>query len=114
MSRDERLYLQDILAACEKILRYSSGMDVRRIEEDEKTFDAVLRNLQVIGEAVKRLSEETRARYPQTDWRRIAGMRDVVTHGYFGIDPDVVASVVADRIPQLRDQIATILGGKAE
>ena len=80
MSRDWRFYVDDMVQACEKIARYVSGMDKAAFLGDEKTYDAVLRNLEVIGEAAKQLPESIRNRHPSTEWRKIGGFRDVVAH----------------------------------
>jgi uncharacterized protein with HEPN domain len=101
VSRDWRLYWDDIIAACEKVLRYTDGMDRESFLEDEKTFDAVLRNLEVIGEAAKNLPPEARQLASEIEWRKIAGFRDFLAHAYFGVDPDIVWSVVQDKIPEL-------------
>ncbi len=80
MSRDVRLYLDDIRASCEKILRYSQGMDFEQFVSDEKAFDAIVRNLEIIGEAAKHIPPEMRRRYPDVEWAKIAGLRDMVVH----------------------------------
>ena len=86
MSRDWRLYWRDILSFCERVDRYTSGMDLATFEADDRTYDAVLRNLELIGEAAKQLPPEARGLAPQIEWRKIAGMRDMLAHAYFGID----------------------------
>jgi uncharacterized protein with HEPN domain len=80
MSRDESMYLGDIQESCEKILRFAKGMTYKEFIHDDLHFDAVLRNLEIIGEAVKNISEETRQNYPQIKWRKITGFRDIVAH----------------------------------
>jgi uncharacterized protein with HEPN domain len=90
VSRDYRLYLNDIRAAAEKVLRYTQGVDLARFVDDEKTFDAVVRNLEIIDEAAKHVPAEVQARYPEVEWRNIAGLRDIVAHEYFGIDEDIL------------------------
>jgi uncharacterized protein with HEPN domain len=84
-----QLYLDDIREACERIMRYSQGLDLNQFVQDEKTFDAVVRNLEVIGEAAKHIPPEVRARYPDVEWNKLAGLRDIVAHKYFGLDEDI-------------------------
>jgi len=103
------LFLEDILESCAKILRYTEGMDVARFTADEKTRDAVVRNLTVIGEAVKNLPADIRQRYPEVEWRKIAGLRDIVVHEYFGVDADILWDIVKNRIPALLEKIENIL-----
>jgi uncharacterized protein with HEPN domain len=109
MSRDYRLYLDDIQSSTEKILRYTQGLDFGSFTNDAKTFDAVVLNLQIIGEAVKNIPDSIKAKYPQVDWRRIAGLRDVIAHGYFGLNEHLLWDLVQNRIPQLSEQIREIL-----
>ena len=86
LSRDWQLYQSDMRAAAGKVVRYTAGMDRLAFAKDELTRDAVLRNLEIIGEAAKYVPPDARARLADVDWRRIAGFRDVVAHAYFGID----------------------------
>lgn len=101
MSRDPELYLDDIEASCEKVQRYTAGMDRAAFLADERTYDAVVRNLEIIGEAAKRVSDELRHRMPGIEWRRIAGLRDILAHAYFGIDNEVLWDIVHNKVPQL-------------
>lgn len=112
MSRDELLYLEDIVECCEKVLRYTSGMTYKDFVYDDLHFDAVLRNLEIIGEAVKHIPEETRGKYPHVKWRKIAGFRDIVAHNYFGVSDEIVWDVVENIIPVLLEQTKDILKGK--
>ena len=82
-SRDVRLYLRDILECSHKVLRYTRGLSRESFMADEKTYDAVLRNLEIIGEAARQVHMEVRPCYPEVDWRGISGLRDVLAHGYF-------------------------------
>ena len=107
--RDEGLYLADISGAIDRILRYTaSGREASF--GDPLTQDAVVRNLEVMGEAVKGLSATSRAAHPQVPWKKIAGMRDRVIHGYFQVDLDIVWEVVEKELPTLRQQLTAILG----
>jgi len=76
---------------------------------DDKTFDAVMRNLQIIGEAVKQFPMEIRERYPKVAWKKIAGLRDIVTHEYFGIDDDIIWDVVHKKVPELKSEVEAIV-----
>jgi uncharacterized protein with HEPN domain len=82
VSRDVRLYLEDIVGACQKIVRFTQGMTKETFVADERTYDAVLRNLEVLGEAAKRVPEATRQQIPEVPWRAVAGFRDFVAHVY--------------------------------
>jgi uncharacterized protein with HEPN domain len=108
--KDDRLYLGHILEAVNRLLAYGKeGEEVFR--RDLKTQDAVIRNLQVIGEAVKKVSAEMRAAHPEIPWRDTAGMRDRVVHDYFGISLDIVWDVVQNHVPPLREKLARLLNG---
>ena len=109
MSRDEVMFLKDILLSCEKILNYTEDLTLEKLIEDEKTYDAVVRNLEIIGEAAKHISEQTRKKMPEIPWRNVAGLRDFITHVYFGIDNDILWDVVRNKIPQLQDEINNLL-----
>jgi uncharacterized protein with HEPN domain len=112
MSRDLRLYLDDIRESCEKIVRYSQGLGFDQFVKDEKTFDAIVRNLEIIGEAAKHIPTEIRARYPNVEWSKIAGLRDIAAHEYFGLDEDILWDVIQNRIPVLLGQIRQILAAE--
>ncbi|MBL8090865.1 MAG: DUF86 domain-containing protein [Anaerolineales bacterium] len=109
MSRDESLYLEDIIECCEKVLRFTKGMTFKQFVHDEVHFDAVLRNLGIVGEAVKHIPESTREKYPNVNWKKIAGFRDVVVHNYFGVSDEIVWDIVENMVPPLLEQAKKIL-----
>jgi uncharacterized protein with HEPN domain len=111
MSRDLRLYLTDILIAGEKILRYTEGMNFENFVADDRTFDAVIRNLQVIGEAVKNVPDDVREINPEIEWRKIAGLRDILAHAYFQIEDEIIWDVVQNKVPLLLGVVSQLLEG---
>jgi uncharacterized protein with HEPN domain len=110
MSRDYDVYLDDILGAIEKIAAFTAGLSLDQFAEDAKTLDAVVRNLEIIGEAAKNIPEQTRSKSAQIEWRKLAGLRDILIHRYFAIDVHIIWDVVQNRLPLLRKQVEEILG----
>jgi len=108
--RDHRLFLADMLEAIEKIERYTHGLSREDLWQDDLVADAVVRNLEVIGEAARHVPEALRAAHPEIDWRRVVGLRNVVVHEYFAIDLDVVWVVIKKHLPQLKRVVRTMLG----
>lgn len=100
--RDHRLFIQDILLAIERIESFVAGMDYESFVADDKTLSAVVRKLEIIGEAVKQLPESFTSIYPVIPWKQIAGMRDKLIHFYFGVDPLLVWQTVRNRLPELK------------
>lgn len=94
MSRSWRLFLEDIIEAADWGLRYSEGKELPTFSADEMAYDAVLRNLKVIGEAGKAVRAEVRQAHPEVDWKGMAGLRDVLAHAYFGLDNETLGDVV--------------------
>lgn len=107
--KDDRLYLRHILQAIDRIEAYTAaGPDAFR--NDLKTQDAVIWNLQIVGEASKKIAAETRSGSPEVPWQDIAGMRDRIVHHYFGISLEIVWDVVANHLPVLRASVQRLLG----
>jgi len=109
MSRDWTFYLEDIAEAAEKILAYSEQVDYAGFSRKAMVYDAVVRNLEVIGEASKKLPDQVLAEMPEIEWRKVIGLRDVIAHGYFGLNVDVLWDVVQNRIPALRTAVTRVL-----
>lgn len=109
MKRDSRLYLDDILDAIDKIAAFTKGMSFEQFQQDEKTIEAVVRKLEIIGEAAKNVPSEIRGRQPEVPWKEMAAMRDKLSHAYFGVRLDVVWSTINTRLPQLKPMIGAIL-----
>jgi uncharacterized protein with HEPN domain len=106
--RSDRAWLLDVVDAMDRIERYLPAARAL-FDGDERTQVWMVHQLQVIGEACGRLSDEFRARHPEVPWRAITGMRHHLVHGYFDLDPDIVWVAVTDRIPELKDQILAAL-----
>ena len=109
MARDYRVYLEDIVGAIGKIRCYAAGKALERKPKDERTYDAVIRNLEIIGEAVKNLPEPVRKAHPEVEWRKIAGLRDILAHAYFAVDDGIVLDVVKNKLPKLEADARAIL-----
>jgi hypothetical protein len=86
----------------EKIARYVIGMDLNSFQQDDRTIDAVVRNLEIIGEAANRLPESFKLQYAEIPWRKIVGLRNRIVHEYFGVDVDIVWSILQSDLPALR------------
>lgn len=106
--KDDLVYLRHIGDAAADIANYTSGGEEDFFSE-KMIQDAVIRNLEIIGEAVKNISQETRDNNPDIPWKQIAGLRDVLIHQYFGVDLDTVWLVVKNRLPLLVERIQLLL-----
>jgi uncharacterized protein with HEPN domain len=107
--RSEKLYLTDIVEAADAIQRFVADVEQDDFLHDELYQSAVLQKLTIIGEAAARLSNEFKSRYPEIEWRKIVGFRNIVVHTYFAVDYSIVWVAATQDAPDLRDQIALIL-----
>lgn len=109
MSRRElKLYIEDINQAITKIDEYTKDILYVNFEEDTKTIDAVVRNLEIIGEAAKNLSPNLKEKYPEIPWAEIIGMRNKIIHEYFGIDTEILWQTIRDDLPKLKILVSKI------
>jgi uncharacterized protein with HEPN domain len=107
--RDHLDYLQDILSMIDKVEQFTADLSLEEFEENEMVHFAVIRAIEVMGEAAKHLPPEVRRKYPEVPWNRMAGMRDRIIHGYFGVDLHIVWETATRSIPTLRPRISAIL-----
>lgn len=101
MPRDFRLYLDDMLEAIGRIQEYTADMDEAAFARDSKTQDAVVRNLEVIGEAARNLPDQMKAGAPEIDWRKIVGLRNILIHEYFGISTPILWDIIQNKLGTL-------------
>lgn len=109
MHRSYLHFLEDIREATGKIREYTEGMTYHEFLKDKKTQDAVIRNFEIIGEATKNLPDDLKERYPAIEWRQVAGFRDIIAHGYFRIDYEVLWGIVTERLPGFGKEMTKIL-----
>ena len=108
---DPRLYLIHILESIELVESYVEGADLASFSEDQEKQDAVVRRIEIMGEAVKNLPADLRTARPDVPWTQIAGMRDKVIHDYMGVDYELVWTVATEMLGSLREQVQEILDG---
>ena len=108
-NKDDLVYLKHIADAILKIDEYTDKVDSLMFFKNTLIQDGVIRQIEIIGEATKNLSAPLRDKYPQVPWQDIAGMRDKLIHGYFGVDIDTVWNTIKKDIPDLKEKIATII-----
>lgn len=108
-TRRNKDFLGDIKEAMELVDLYIKGLTYKKFGQDRKTQDAVVRNLEIIGESTKNISLDLRKKYPQVPWKKLAGLRDKLIHFYFGIDYKIVWRIARKELPQISKQIDEII-----
>lgn len=108
MIRKQSLYLEDIKAAIESIIRFTDGMTFHDFINDDRTFSAVIRKIEIIGEAAKNIKTEIVSANPQIPWSILARMRDKLIHGYFGVDADIIWKTVQNDLPEILPYISEL------
>lgn len=106
---DWKFRLEDMVESIDLIEEYVKNMDRNSWSQDRKTIDAVIRNLEVIGEAAKHLPAELQERYPDIPWFHIQGMRNLLIHEYFGVDTDILWQTIEKDLPSLKSRILEII-----
>jgi uncharacterized protein with HEPN domain len=110
--RDTFLLLDDMLQSAQKIKQYTRDLDYDSFLSDDKTIDAVVRNFEIIGEAANRIDPDFRDRNPEIEWKRIRGFRNRIVHDYFGIDYEIVWSIIETYLDEMIDRLDTIIDSK--
>ena len=112
--RDPRLYCSDILDSGNAIFEFVKGFSFEQFCNDRKTYSAVIREFEVIGEAVSKLPEEYKEKRPEVEWRDIKDFRNLVSHEYFGVNLEIVWKIIEDDLPVLMDAIRQIMRTESE
>ena len=107
--KDPLFFLEDIKNSLNKIFKYTEDIDYNQFINNDMIKDAVERNFEIIGEAVKNLPEDFKAKYPNIPFKQIAGMRDKLIHDYFGVDYEIIWKTIKDKLPQFSDDIINII-----
>jgi uncharacterized protein with HEPN domain len=109
MTRDYFDYFEDMRNSIQEIDGFIENISYAEFIEDKKTVNAVIRSLEVIGEAAKRIPDEIRIKYPNIPWKRMTGMRDKLIHEYSGVDLEIVWTVIKEELPQLKPMIKEVI-----
>lgn len=109
MSRDYKIYLNDILNSIGRIEDYTKGISPEDLQEDPMREDAIIRNLSTIGEAVKNIPKEIRLRIPWVEWDDISGLRDILVHQYFELDIKTIWGIIKEDLPKLKRAVKSLL-----
>lgn len=109
MKREDKLFIKDMLDSIIHIEKFTVNMNFEQFAKDDKTNSAVIRKLEIIGEAAKNISKEIKQQYKDLPWSDIVKMRDKIIHSYFGVDYEIVWKTVKERLPEIKPKIGNIL-----
>lgn len=107
--RDYKIYLNDILEAIKRIENSAGNVTKKVFMDDADIQDMTIRRIEMIGEAVKNLPEDLKKKYPNIEWKKIAGIRDIITHAYFKVNLEIIWDIVKNKLPNLKKEILEIL-----
>ena len=102
-------YIQDILDSINDIEEFTQGMDFDNFGKDKKTIYAVIRAIEIIGEATKNIPDIIRKKHPNIEWKKIAGMRDIIIHAYFTLDLDLIWEIIQNKLSELKEKIEKVI-----
>src|SRR4030042_1378907 len=108
MKRDIGLFIEDILNSIKNIEEFSKNLNKEKFSRDNLRQSAIIRQLEIIGEAVKSIPNSFREKYPKIAWKDIAGLRDVLSHAYFGVNLDRVWKIIESELPKLKEELNKI------
>ena len=109
MPREWRFYVEDMIDFAERVMSYTEGLDQKTLVDDALRYDAVLRNLELIGEAATHVPDDVRAAHPEVPWRAIVGLRNRLAHGYLSISDRVVWTTIREAVPPLTSSLRSLL-----
>jgi len=108
-NRNYVIYLEDIIHCIDKIEQYTSKLSYEKFAGDSLVFDAVIRNLEVIGEASRNVPEEIMHHYPDVPWKSMIGLRNLLIHEYFGVDSEIVWAIIKNDLPKTKPLVSHVL-----
>ena len=109
MPKNYKVYLQDIKEATAKIEKYTKNLSFQEFKNNDLVIDAVVRNLEIIGEAAKKLPDQAKQKATDIEWKKIAGLRDILIHEYFGVDLEIIWDIIKNKLPELNKKVNQIL-----